>query len=233
MQKTPIKSSIPTLRPGDIIANLACSECAERQILVLERHQTDCSFDFSMRGDTPSIVKDKTGPFRWNADRNMFVDKDGRLYDHISREAVVFQGAGMTELQWYRDLPKPDEVAFLIGMHGLTSKISQAQLAKLKAVVGRSIAGGAAQALNGMQQAVAFVLSDSQLTDEQMRGLLIVINLFVAETVQAFEERSLIDTLDGAFSALFRSMGGGDFDDDMDFGQRGPARRERRTAHAG
>lgn len=235
MQRTSIKSSIPTLRPGDVITNLACGECADKQILVLERHQTDCTFDFSMRDHSLRIVKDPKGPFRWHASMNTFVDNDGRPDDHINRDSVVFQGAGMTELKWYRDLPQLNEAPFLISLEALTGSVDRAQLAKIDAVVARihGHKGRLSAVTNSMQQAVMLALGNAEVSEGQMRSLLVVINSYLADAVRELEKRSATDALTSALARMFDDMGGFGDDMDMAFGERGSVPRQRRPAHAG
>jgi hypothetical protein len=235
MQRTPIKSSIPTLRPGDVITNLACGECADKQILVLERHQTDCSFDFSVRGNSLSITKDVKGPFHWRPGMNTFVDQNGRAYEHINRESVVIQGAGMTELGWYCDLPKPDEAPFLINMETLTDPVAHAKLVKIDAIVARvhSHGGRLGVVTSSMQQAIMLALGNAEVSEDQMRTLLVVVNSYLADAVLTLERKSAGDMLDAALVAVFGEMGS--FDGGMGSfgrGSAGSSRPERHPAHA-
>jgi hypothetical protein len=249
MKRTPIKSSIPTLRPGDVITNLACRSCSGNLILVLERN-ADGMFELSESAGSITICRDTSGPFRWNGELNTFLDKKGKPYDdHINRDSVVLEGAGMTELGWYVDLPKAADASFMVDPRDLPGfKVDKAVLAKLTALATMA-PKTAREEVQYMQLGIELALG-VKLNEQQMRQMLIMLNIHAgkhaAEAAKTNGVGGLLSAImagmfsdqDGGMEAMFGDMSGFGFDvrragESPRGGRNGQGRDERRPAHAG
>lgn len=164
------------LRPGDVLTNLNCSGCHDRKILVLA-HVGDDRYDFSVRADQINIVRDREGPWRWVEHERLFRNKDGVAHDHIGSDVEVLEGAGVRELQWYRELPNPGLARFHIDpANALGNFRDPATEAKLEAIINRSDDNeGFARDL---QQAIEFIFAGipDVLDERRMRYLVTLAN---------------------------------------------------------
>ncbi|QQR78837.1 MAG: hypothetical protein IPJ68_00975 [Candidatus Moraniibacteriota bacterium] len=206
------------LRPGDVLTNLNCGGCQNRQILVLAR-AGDYRYDFSVRADEVKIIRDSKGPWRWVEHEQVFRNSDGLVHDHIGTEIEVREGAGLRELQWYRELPSPGLVRFHIDPRGaLGSFRDPSTEAKLEAIVNRSDDNdGFARDL---QQAVELIFAGSTdaVDERRMR--------YLVSLVHAVGQKLGRDRQPGAEDILMSILMGGEGFADL-LGAAGRAERHR------
>lgn len=164
-----MKKAAEALNPGDVITKFTCGGCGDGQLLVLEKNGG--WFEFSIRHAKLKIIRDPGGPYRWNG--QAFLDKEGQVYDHIGPDSEVIKGAGFVELGWYKSLPK--EARFQIEPANLLGPMDVSIVRKLEAVVARE-SNDSAEQLGNMQLAIQFAFGNTELTEEQTRLMVAVMN---------------------------------------------------------
>jgi hypothetical protein len=194
------------LRPGDVITDLDCPGCRQKQVLVLARAGDDY-FDFSMRAPHISIIRDTSGPWRWTSHRQRFVSKAGKVYDHIAADATVLEGAGMLELTWYRELQNAPNPRFPIRLNDLFDSVASEPGLRLKieALLNREPKDEARNMMRMID--LIFAGAETAVTEKRMRLLML--------TMKSFERRgTLIGGLstglgDGPGVLLAKQLSGG------------------------
>ncbi len=175
------------LRPGDAITNLDCPVHRNHRILVL----ASCGgtwFDFSVKSvGALSIVRDTKGPWRWDDHAEAFVNHDGRQYGHVGPETIVQQGAGIEQLQWYRDLPAPEADRWYIDPDDLIGTAGDpGTIAKLEALLARPDEGDGRQQIRNTSHVLEMILGGTGALDaRRMRLLHVLINSCVGMVQQS------------------------------------------------
>lgn len=205
METVSIVAGISELKPGDVITNFACRSCRNHKVLVLEQ-LGERTFHFSARASEIVLVEDPAGPFQWSPRASqLFVDERGEPYDHIGGDTVIMKGAGKQELEWYLGIPKASDAPYKIAMDDLVQATDPATHARLNAVMTRMANFGMEDPTRDMQAAVKLALG-MDLSEQQMRNMLLVIN-FYSSTVQQVDER--LRQKEEIFEALFASAPSG------------------------
>ncbi len=176
IKPTPIKKAIDTLRAGDFITQLACAGCHEKMILVLNRKGNN-TFELSERSDDQWLVRDPNGPFSWDSAVGTFRDSKGRPYDHINADSVVRESAGMQALTLYLKMPKIADAPYQIdgsNIPGLYPDMKRIDM--MLALLTRAYAGEKEDIPAGLQLAIKMALGDADISEQQMRMLLLLMN---------------------------------------------------------
>lgn len=222
------------LRPGDVLTNLNCPGCSSRKILVLARAGDD-RYDFSVRHDNINIVRDRNGPWRWNEHEQVFRNKEGDAHDHIGAEVEVLEGAGLRELQWFRELPNPAHVRFRINPRdAMASFIEPSTVAKMEAIINRSGADDVAGFAADMQQAIDLIfVGSTDVVDERRMRYLVTLTHSVAHKITENSRKRGLQEIFGSvimggpdgLAELLRG-GLGNLDDELGRGPQGGRRNE-------
>lgn len=207
MKKTKtLRAAISTLRPGDVITNLACASCAHGKILVLERDTGGSTFELSMAGEGITFIRDTNGPFHWNGSKKAFYDKHGRQHDHISLDCAVLEAAGLDAVEHYKSLPVLDDVNYAISPEDLTGGMFDGVKQQKLQLLLRSLAEAKDpdEYVGYMQLIIQMMFGDTKLNEQQMRGIMIAVN-GIAQARGDSQPRPSLGGLEDLIDAL---MGG-------------------------
>lgn len=235
MTSRQLHRAMSSLRPGDVLTDLACGGCRDRKILVLAR-AGEGRYEFSERADEINIVRDQKGPWRWVEHRLHFENDRGEIHDHIGAEVRLLEGAGLMQLQWYRELPAPEQARFHIDpKNALAHFTDPAMEAKLVALLNREAEGNNAEFARNLQQAIDLIFGGAThaVDERRMRHLVVLAHAVGQKLARSSRGPSIADIL-GAFVG-----GQGPSEEDFAralFGGMDPLRRprrERRDPHRG
>lgn len=236
------------LRAGDVLTNLNCGNCQQKQILVLENLGNGL-FDFSVRDHDINIIRDQHGPWRWSISDMVFRNKEGDVHQHIGHDIKVREAVALREVGWYKKLPQLTDARFAIDPDNVVGDLHEPALgAKLTALMNRS--DSASDFYQNLQLAIDLILGDSaELVDERrMRLIMSVVHdvgLHLANKRQSLQRDPFagLGEIIGAFMGgegrsghgpslidLFAQMERGSRSGSEEFGGR---RRERRDPHRG
>lgn len=202
----PIKTAISTLRPGDVITDLACPECAHQHIVVLERDPGGTTFELSKHSNELLFLRDERGPYQWKGSHKMFFDRHGRPHDHIGPESRVVESLGSEAVRHYKSIPALPDVRYAISPLNLAGvTIDNVTKQKMEVLFGRVRSAQTAQEQVDYMQLVAQLLfGNVQLNEEQMRGVLVVMNRFAVMHLSS--RRSPLGGLEDILGMMFGDL---------------------------
>lgn len=238
-----LSRNMRNLRPGDVITNLDCVVHRSSRVLVLAR-RGDTWFDFSEKADGQLlIVRDAHGPWRWDDGAETFVNNDGEEYGHISPDTIVQEGAGLEQVQWYRELPAPESDRWFISpRHMLDAVGDPGTLAKLEAILARQKGADPEQSIRNLSHALELIFAGTGVLDNRRMRLMHV--LMHSQSRLSQHERRTDDLLGALFddeagelpegmppslAALVVALGG--LGQRRDHGGRERGRRQRGNGH--
>ena len=165
-----------SLRPGDVITNLDCIVHRHARVLVLSSRGGGW-FEFSEKAEAQLlIVRDTNGPWRWDDTMETFVNHDGQEYGHISPDTIVQEGAGLEQVQWYRELPAPESDRWFISpRHMLDAAGDPGTLAKLEALLARQKGANAEQQIRNLSHALELIFAGTGALDNRRMRLMHVL----------------------------------------------------------
>ena len=201
-----LKAAISTLRPGDVITNVACTNCEHGKILVLERDTGGSIFELSMAGGDITFIRDANGPFQWNGSVKAFYDKHGRRHDHITVDCAVLEAAGLDAVEHYKSTPTLKDVSYIIDPNDLVGGMfDPVKLQKLQGfLLYMSATTNRDERVGYMQLIIQMLFGDTKLNEQQMRGIMIAVN----EIAQARGDSQPRPSLGGLEDILDALMGG-------------------------
>lgn len=237
-----------TLRPGDVLTNLACHVHQHHQVLVLNKKGSWLDLSIKAEPGHISITLDENGPWRWDDQQATLLNKEGRPYGHIAPGIEVHEAAGLEQLGWYRSLPRSDEDHWHISTENPLGTVGDpATVAKIEAHVARMFSGDSPQQMvRSISHLIelAFAGQEHLLDNRRMRLLHAGIVSVMAHVVKLNLGQQLRrDPREELVAGMMAAMMGGR-DDDLSenafaaqlFGGMGlerRPRRERRESHEG
>jgi len=155
-----------------------------------------------------SIVRDTDGPWRWDEQAETFVNHGGDEYGHIGSETIVQEGAGIEQVQWYRELPAPEADRWYIDPSDIGTAGDPGTLAKLEALMKRPDEGDGHQQIRNISHVLEMILSGTGALDaRRVRLLQVLINIVAVAADRGGRMRS-DDGMPPELAALFGAMGG-------------------------